>query len=328
MKRFIRYPKTDHSRNMASSIRRMYDGVKLPTFNFTGTVKLHGTNAGVCFTDGELWFQSRKNIITPLKDNAGFAFFATENSDTLTAIITQLANSNNIDLSKKTICLFGEWAGDNIQKNVAIQNLQKSFFIFAVKVQDNDTETCDYWLDLNGVEISYPQNNIYTIYDFKTFDLTIDFNSFEEAEQILYEKTIDVENCCPVASKLGYNGIGEGIVWTAHTPSGVIVFKTKGDKHAKNAGKVKKVQKLDTEKLGSIKDFVNFASTNERFQQGISEVFGTEEPNVKKLGDLIGFVIKDIITEEQPTMSKNNLTPKDVTKYIAADVRVKFFNKY
>ena len=44
----------------------IYDPSKpKPVINFKGSVKLHGTNAGVCYNqiDG-IWYQSRENIIT------------------------------------------------------------------------------------------------------------------------------------------------------------------------------------------------------------------------------------------------------------------------
>ena len=53
----------------------IYDGGKvLPVLTYEGTVKLHGTNAAICkdFHTGEIWFQSRENVITLEKDNAGF----------------------------------------------------------------------------------------------------------------------------------------------------------------------------------------------------------------------------------------------------------------
>jgi hypothetical protein len=55
----------------------IYDNLKImPRLAFVGTVKLHGTNASVCVGKDEIWFQSRKNIISVEKDNAGFVAFA------------------------------------------------------------------------------------------------------------------------------------------------------------------------------------------------------------------------------------------------------------
>jgi hypothetical protein len=36
-----------------------------------------------------------------------------------------------------TITIYGEWCGGNIQKGVGITNLEKSFFIFGVKITPN-----------------------------------------------------------------------------------------------------------------------------------------------------------------------------------------------
>ena len=87
MKTHISYPKIAQFRNVISDIKRqvsyvgigldgepMYDkAAPLPIITFTGTVKLYGTNASVCYNEVDgFWAQSRSNIITPEKDNAGF----------------------------------------------------------------------------------------------------------------------------------------------------------------------------------------------------------------------------------------------------------------
>jgi hypothetical protein len=90
-KKMIKFPKIGQFRN---TIRNVEDSCKvfekdqngeyslkemkpLPTLRFKGTVKLHGTNAGVTFdkSSKEMYPQSRENVISVEKDNAGFAFF-------------------------------------------------------------------------------------------------------------------------------------------------------------------------------------------------------------------------------------------------------------
>lgn len=48
--------------------------VDMPVVEFTGTVKLHGTNGAICGygSGGDIWCQSRKNILKGGADNAGF----------------------------------------------------------------------------------------------------------------------------------------------------------------------------------------------------------------------------------------------------------------
>ena len=94
MKKHISFPSIEQFRNIVADINRTYNFVGLdengeaiydparpkPVLTFKGTVKLHGTNAGVSFNMLEgMWAQSRENIITPEKDNAGFAFFVETN---------------------------------------------------------------------------------------------------------------------------------------------------------------------------------------------------------------------------------------------------------
>lgn len=86
MKKQINYPKIQQFRNVVSTIRRessfvgldadenpIYnDALQKPILTFKGTIKLHGTNAAVCYNEiSGIWFQSRSRIITPESDNAG-----------------------------------------------------------------------------------------------------------------------------------------------------------------------------------------------------------------------------------------------------------------
>ena len=121
----IKYPKINQFRQVVSDIihavtftgldedgKPIYNnGVEKPTIKFTGTVKLHGTNASVCYNNVDgFWTQSREQIITPEKDNAGFSAFANNIKDELISMIRSVAKSNDLDLSKFTISVYGEWA--------------------------------------------------------------------------------------------------------------------------------------------------------------------------------------------------------------------------
>jgi hypothetical protein len=79
-KRMVKFPSIEQFRTVVSNINRdfnfvgldengdaIYDpSLKKPTLTFKGTVKLHGTNAGVSYNEVDgLWAQSRENIITP-----------------------------------------------------------------------------------------------------------------------------------------------------------------------------------------------------------------------------------------------------------------------
>jgi len=301
-----------------------------PTITFKGTVKIHGTNAAVSYNAKELWAQSRENIITPEKDNAGFAFFVESNKEAFYELFAQVMDKTIPwpDPYKNTITIYGEWAGGNIQKGVGVCNLPKSFFIFGVKITPH-TETEEelkanpaYWVDYTYLRA--PEHNIYNIDDYPTYSIDIDFNIPQLVQNQLSELTIKVEEECPVAKAFGFSGIGEGIVWSAEFKGVVNRFKVKGEKHS--SSKVKTLAAVNVEKLEGIQKFVDYAVTESRFKQALENVFPNQEPiDVKKMGEVIRWVVNDVIKEEMDTMVENQIEPKEVNKYISSKVREMFF---
>jgi hypothetical protein len=343
MKKMIKFPSIEQFRTVVTNINRHYNFVGLdengdaiydptlakPVLTFKGTVKLHGTNAAVCYNkDGGFWAQSRENIITVEKDNAGFAFFAQSNLGSFMALRNMVHHREKIDPSKNTITIYGEWCGGNIQKGVGITNLPKSFFIFGIKVTPH-TETEEelkanpaYWVDYS--DLRHPEVKIFNIDDYPTYSMDIDFNMPQLVQNQLSELTIAVEEECPVAKAFGFSGIGEGIVWSTEVKGVVHRFKVKGEKHS--SSKVKTLASVDVEKLEGIQKFVEYAVTESRFKQSLENVFPNDEPiDVRKMGEVIRWVVNDITKEEMDTMVANNIEPKDVNKYVSTKVREMFF---
>ncbi len=339
----IKFPSIEQFRTVVSNVNRHFNFVGLdengeaiydptlpkPVITFKGTVKLHGTNAGVSFNNiGGLWAQSRENIITVEKDNAGFAFFVESNKEIFEQMANDIAHVYGLNLDNNTVSIYGEWCGGNIQKGVGITNLPKSFFIFGVKITPH-TETEEelkanpaYW-----VNSDFLKNNdvkIYNIEDYPTYSIDIDFNMPQLVQNDLSDLTIKVEEECPVAKAFGFSGIGEGIVWTAEFKGNVHRFKVKGEKHS--SSKVKTLANVNVEKLEGIQKFVDYAVTDSRFKQALENVFPNEEPiDTKKLGEVIRWVVNDVIKEEMDTMVENQVEPKEVNKYISSKVREMFF---
>jgi len=299
---------------------------KMPIIKFVGSIKCHGTNAGVGMDkDDNIWYQARTHAITIEKDNAGFAFFADARKDYFRDIILDIKKKNNI--TDETVIVFGEWCGKGIQKGVAINQLDKMFVIFSVKVVNADNEG-NYYLPCDKWE-SYkcPDQKIYNINDYETFSMEIDFNNPAEYQNTLVEITQKVEQECPVGKEFGVSGIGEGVVWVGYYKNNRYVFKVKGEKHS--SSHVKKLAPVDIEKINSIKEFIEYAVTENRLNQAIEQVFTTNniEPSRKGTGDFLRWVVNDIAKEEMDTMVKNNLEPNDINKYISVKAREWFFNK-
>ena len=347
MKKHISFPSIEQFRNVIAGINRqfnfvgldengeaIYDHKKLkPTLTFKGTVKLHGTNAGVCFNwNSGIWYQSRENIITPEQDNAGFAFFAESNKKQFFSMFTEIAKRNNIDTRDNTISIYGEWCGGNIQKGVAITNLPKSFFIFGVKITPNPIEGAEkqpvaYWVDHN--DLKSPDDKIYNIEDFQTWEMEIDFNYPELVQNKLGELTLAVEEECPVGKAFGFSGVGEGIVWSCNYNGVVHRFKVKGELHA-GKSKVKTLSKVDDEKISKIQEIADKVTPTWRLAQMIEKscnLANGGELDRAKLGIYLKMVMDDVIKEDLDVLVEAGLEPKDVSKYVSEIAKRYFFEQ-
>ena len=231
--KFISFPKIGQFRQIVKHVvdESRFSGVDengdaifdptlpIPTLTFEGTVKLHGTNAGVTINrDGDIWAQSRKNVITPEKDNAGFAFFVNSKLDLFKQIFTEVGIRD-----ADYITVFGEWCGGNIQKGIAINGLEKMFVIFAIKHSYNNEEKTNIYLNLNHFSyIRFPEDHIFNIQKFKKFTMKIDFNNPGMIQNDLVAITTEIEKQCPVGKAFLLNVIKEN---TAYENDGKIWFE-------------------------------------------------------------------------------------------------------
>jgi hypothetical protein len=292
---------------------------------YANGVLVHNSNASVCINSDNYWAQSRNGVITPQSDNAGFAFFAESNKDAFIGLCNQIIQKHNIDITEYTISIYGEWAGKGIQKGVGISEIDKAFFIFGVKIsKPQDPEFNAYWVDCD--DLSDTDVRIFNINDYPTYEIDIDFSKPGLIQNKLIELTEAVEKECPVAKTFGILGIGEGLVYSGTYKDSVYKFKVKGEKHS--VTRVKTLAAVDVQKLNSVMEFVDYAVTQNRFNQAIENVFGTDELDIRRMGDLLRWIVNDIISEEIDTMSKNGLEPKDVNKYISNKTRQMFMDIY
>ena len=344
IKKAIKYPSTGQFRNVVKSVlernsfagldengKAIYDpSVKKPVLTAKGTVKLHGTNAGVSYSNIHgMWAQSKEEIITIEKDNAGFAFFAHANEDFFVKSLKKFAEENGVNLDENSITVYGEFAGEGIQKGTGINNHPKSLFVFGVKVsKPGDEDFKSYWINAS----EFPrkkENNIFNIYDFKTYDVEIDFNRPDIAQNKMVEIMKEVEKECPVAKELGYEGIGEGNVWTVEFKDEFYRFKIKGEKHA-GKSRVKSLKPVDSEKLNKIHEIVNKVTPAWRLDQMVTESCDLNNGGSidrSKLGDYLRMVINDVMKEEMDIISEAGLEPKDINKHISQVARDYFFDR-
>lgn len=325
-----------------------YHQIPVPTVTFRGTVKLHGTNAGICRPVhggvNDIYYQSRERVITPEQDNAGFAMWAYGNREVFNDLFDAIA-AKQFD-KDDIIQIFGEWAGGNIQKGVGLNQLEKSFFVFGVRVS-KDSSSNDWFFHQNTTRyidtiIDARIPNMYDINKFPHWEIDIDMTDAKAVQNQLVEWTMAVEEDCPVVrqllgDKVVTPSIGEGIVFEAMRPRGLDVdprlvnilsglrFKCKGEKHS--ASKVKTIAPVDTEKLNSIKEFVEYAVTENRLNQGLDKLREKGLPqDSTSTGEFIKWIMGDVLKEELDVVAKSGLTTKEITGPIANKAR-DFFMK-
>ena len=345
-KKLISFPEIEQFRNVVFSVNRRYnytgddemgepiydESRPKPVLKFVGTTKLHGTNFGICYNEIDgIWAQSRENIITPLKDNAGAAFFVEANKDVFMELFNEVIDKYSIDTKTHTIALYAEWVGKGIQKGVAISNLDKSAFIIGLKVVSHPTGDEDkpkgVWYDHSFLKRN--ESKIYNINDYGTYTIDIDFNDPSASMETLNSMLEGVENECPVSKVFGHSGIGEGIVFVCADGNDIYRFKHKGEKHSK-ASKVKVLAPVDNEKQNKIIEVVNQVCKGWRLEQMFEKTFdfmNGGQMDVKQMGTFIKNVNTDIIKEEIDIIAAAGLTPKDINSKVSEVCRAYFFEK-
>lgn len=318
MSEFLKFPSIDQFRNVVKRVRDIsqHDNTPLPVVDFFGTVKLHGTNAAVGYdaSTGEIWAQSRTSIITPEKDNFGFARFVKENEEYFRSVFTK---NNRYD--GNIIHLFGEWCGPGVQKGVGISDIDRKIFVAFDMVIDGERHwsvPCFY-----ADQLPFGQRRVFSIIECGTFEVQIDFSNPKSIQNHLVELTTKVEEECPFAKLFGVSGIGEGIVWETylHPSLEPMRFKVKGEKHS--ISKVKTLAEVDPEKVASIAAFVEKVVTENRLEQGVREVFGDADVDVKNMGAFIKWVVGDVLKEESDVMEVSGISQKEVGKCVAPAAR-------
>lgn len=314
-----------------------HHNVAVPTIQYEGTVKIHGTNGGILrpayATADKIYFQSRERILSIESDNAAFAFTQEDNREFWNNIFNRIEMFKN-PAAEDTVQIYGEWAGGSIQKGVGVSGLPKMFIIFGVRISKS-AESTD-WLDSAAFSSIFDeekdarqQRNVYTKYDFPTFYVNIDFNRPDIAQNIISELTMAVEAECPVARyfrKEDSNLVGEGLVFTPVSkdlPFSVSdkIFKAKGSKHS--VSKVTTIGAVDTEKMESLHQFIDYSVTENRLLQGLEKMKETGvDRTPENTGTYIRWVLNDVLKEESDTMLASALAPKDVNSAIALKAKI------
>ena len=303
-----------------------------PNLKFVGTVKMHGTNAGIIFDfhNSVVYYQSRENVITPFGDNAGCATYLSSIQNEMVDMVLERLTGCPIDWEKNVFAIWGEWCGGSIQKGIALNQLEKMFVIFDVAVVNKETKQKSRF-DLETIsKYKLPEKKIYNIYDYEKYEMEIDFNEHYNANNKLIELTIGVEDMCPVGKAFGVEGIGEGIVFRCVTEGYLdsgFWFKSKGEKHA-NKSKVKTVRAVDNDKLQKLLDLADAVTPSWRLEQIFNLTFDTLNGGTitrEKLGAYLKAMNGDVAKEETQRILDAGVEFKELVPHIGKITRDYFF---
>jgi len=294
----------------------IYDAtIPLPIINVTGTIKIDGSNGGISTNEnGEIWAQSKDRILTLKEDNYNFAFVFESKKEIFKELL------NRIDFKGfDYITIFGEFAGKGIQSGMAVCQLPRMFVIYDIKrsYEDNSKGDNVYASNEEIKTLRSPENLIYNIYDFPTFEVEIDFNDPQAAMDKLTEITTRVGIKCPFGEAMGVEGRGEGCVYTFFNETGEkLRFKVKAEKS--KISKTKELVAIDVERMNSIHEFIEYSVTENRLNQGVEQTFGGNGIlDITRMGCFLQWLAGDIIKEEMDVLIENNLEPKAVTGAIS-----------
>lgn len=294
---------------------------------YAAKCKLHGTNAAVqIHPDGRVIAQSRTTELSIDNDNFGFARFVADYED-------EWRKSMDIDEGQ---IYFGEWAGGNIQKGVALADVKEKFFaVFATRSLDlgNDHLESD-WVYLKNAtpNCNGRVKNIGWLKDNNDpsgfFEVEIDWLASDEELKPALDKinkmVLVVEKSDPwVKEHFGVDGIGEGIVLypvsTEHKSSAKhfenLSFKAKGEAH--RTVKTAAPAQLNADVAASVEAFVAMVMTVARMEQGVFNV-GLD---VKNTGKFVAWVLSDVEKETQDELEAAKLEWKQVQKLLSDKAR-------
>jgi len=289
---------------------------------YAGKIKLHGTNAAVQIApNGEVVAQKRSSVIYPDQDNAGFATWVSQKK----AMFANLAQD-------KVLTLHGEWCGGNIQKGVALNQIDKTFAIFCVQLGNLGDGSAEYYVDPDNIKDLIGEADG-TVWHILPYHHQVDINFYDElsvavAANEIERAVFEVEACDPwVKYNFDKEGIGEGLVYYPMVKGLVnadtmkeFIFKAKGYKHQVKSNKTPNIVAINIEKVASIQEFTKMFITEARLLQGVNEACG-DEYDTKLIGAFLQWISADVMKESIAELEESELTWKDVSKKVMTTAR-------
>lgn len=291
---------------------------------YRGKIKLHGTNASVRVSAGEVAAQSRNQLLTEKDNNFGFGRWVPQHAEFFKRVAALTRYQD--------VTVFGEWCGPGVMKGTAVSQLKdKIFAVFAVFLGTGDlAAVVSEPAEIARLLESHPPGLHVLPWHGEEFEVTYGDArraNQQEVAQRLSAVVSDIEPCDPwVKATFGVEGVAEGLVYYPDAGRPItkvdfasLVFKAKGEKHAEV--KTKEVVQVDPEVAASVEAFAAMTVTPARAEKGVAAVGGAE---LKNTGAFLKWMAQDVLKESKAELEASGLTWDQVQKAVGARARELF----
>lgn len=330
-----KWPSIESFYNVRKTIQK-YGVAAGSIVTYRAKVKLHGACAAFSI-DGDtargatLQTYSRTTIVTLENDPMGFSRWIENRRDQLLSL----------HQPGTSIIVYGEWAGQGIQKGVAASQVERFFAVFAARVSRAEDSMSEEFITNPDELRAYVQGvpGCYVLPWFNDGEEFVvpweaDSDSFENVISRMNSHVAAVEACDPFVSKMfGVAGIGEGLVFypvseqhRSFADFSYLCYKAKGDKH-KTIVHAAPVQAEPTV-IEGLDEFVRNVLPQSRLEQGIRATNdGSDIAMMVNLGPFLKWISLDLEKETVEELRVSGLDRKVVFKKCNEYARNWFMNE-
>jgi hypothetical protein len=310
--------------------RKGDDNASIREVSMVGTTKIHGTHCDIVIDAlDNITFQSRHVAnLTIEADSYGFAAKMTPMREVILLLKKQILKTfkglYTVPVREEhPVVIAGEFVGENIMKNVAINLLPQVFVILVVSVNGR-------WQNVQ--HYGHIHNEPFDIYNISRggfFYRTLNLIEPKETLEEMMVLTRGVEYQCPFALSFGIVGAGEGVVWrpttVQHDPD--MWLKTKGESFMTRPRTSYMPKELRPENK-KVLDFSKIVLTKERYYHGIAYMNETGLPILMgNMETFIEWVTNDVLVEEKWAIITEGIDVESLKKVIVYHSKRWYYKK-
>ena len=192
------------------------------TFTFGGTPIAGGKSFSISYDGESISFGNwDSEIDLNLNYNDGFSNWAIKNKEKIKNFLKGAFDQYCFD--GEVIYIYGHWSGKGVVENVALSELDASFFVsdVIIYVSNKVVHIPLEYLFPSGEKPTI--ENFWSIEDFGILFSNVDLSNVDESKDFF--KTIEKETVdnCAIAHRFGIEGVGLGFSWKYYCDNGEIL---------------------------------------------------------------------------------------------------------